>query len=189
LAPLISFLARHRLLASRLFIIPIVYFAAPSARSLAFGLPFILLGIFFRTWAAGSILKDGPSLATSGPYTLCRHPLYLGTFLQGLGWCIASSSHLLVLIYLAFFFIFYIPTIIVEEFHLTTVFPESYPWFRKTVPALVPNPFRLSRSFGAWSWERFKANHELANYGINAFLTLWFIMVYFSRSRDLIAPP
>jgi hypothetical protein len=178
----VRFLARHRLLASRLFIIPILYFADPTPRSVAFGAPLILLGILFRSWAAGSILKDGPSLSSAGPYALCRHPLYLGTFLQGLGWSIASSSYPLVATYLAFFFLFYIPTIIVEEEHLIKIFPESYPWYRKTVPALIPNPFRLPQSFGGWSWARFKENRELANYGVNAFLAMWFLFVYLTRA-------
>lgn len=186
MSALITFLARHRLNASRLFIIPILYFAEPTPQSIVIGLPFIAMGIFFRTWAAGSILKDGPSLATSGPYALCRHPLYLGTFLQGLGWCLASSSLILVAIYLVFFMMFYIPTIIVEESHLMTIFPDAYPWFRQTVPALIPNPFRLPRSFGGWSWARFRENRELANYVINLFLALWFGFMYFVQSREML---
>lgn len=186
--PLVAFLARHRLLASRLFIIPILYFAQPVPRSLAFGIPLILLGIFFRSWAAGSILKDGPSLSTSGPYSLCRHPLYLGTFLQGLGWSIAAASPILVALFLALFFVFYIPTILVEEIHLTTIFSETYPWYQRTVPALVPNPFRLPKSMGRWSWALFRKNKELGNYAVNAFLAIWFAFVFLTRSPNL-APP
>lgn len=41
----------------------------------------VLLGVGIRSWAAGTIRKNS-ELATSGAYSLCRHPLYLGSFLM-----------------------------------------------------------------------------------------------------------
>jgi protein-S-isoprenylcysteine O-methyltransferase Ste14 len=42
------------------------------------GVLLVLSGLGLRSWAAGT-LRKGQSLTTTGPYSLCRHPLYLGT--------------------------------------------------------------------------------------------------------------
>jgi protein-S-isoprenylcysteine O-methyltransferase Ste14 len=44
------------------------------------GVLLVLSGLGLRSWAAGT-LRKGQSLTTTGPYSLCRHPLYLGTVL------------------------------------------------------------------------------------------------------------
>lgn len=46
----------------------------------------VLAGLAVRSWAAG-VLRKGKDLAVGGPYSLCRHPLYLGSFLMMLGFC------------------------------------------------------------------------------------------------------
>jgi protein-S-isoprenylcysteine O-methyltransferase Ste14 len=48
------------------------------------GLVLVLLGIYTRSWAAGIIHKT-QTLTTVGPYSLMRHPLYVGSFLIALG--------------------------------------------------------------------------------------------------------
>jgi protein-S-isoprenylcysteine O-methyltransferase Ste14 len=55
------------------------------------GTALILAGVGLRSWAAG-ILRRNRSLATTGPYRLCRHPLYLGSFLMmaGFGFLLAD---------------------------------------------------------------------------------------------------
>lgn len=44
------------------------------------GFVLMLCGLGLRSWAAG-VLRKGKALTTTGPYSLCRHPLYLGTLL------------------------------------------------------------------------------------------------------------
>ena len=44
------------------------------------GVLLALCGLSLRSWAAGT-LRKGQALTTTGPYRLCRHPLYLGTAL------------------------------------------------------------------------------------------------------------
>ena len=77
------------------------YMAEPAWPTLPFGLALAFFGVLFRAWATGNIHKDN-HLAIVGPYTLSRHPLYLGTFVIGLGFCLAGSN----LLILIFFFTF-----------------------------------------------------------------------------------
>jgi hypothetical protein len=43
-----------------------------------------------RAWASGHIRKN-QTLAVSGPYAYTRNPLYLGSLILGVGFCIASG--------------------------------------------------------------------------------------------------
>jgi len=55
------------------------------------GLVAVLVGLAIRSWAAGVINKS-KVLATTGPYRLCRHQLYLGSLLMMFGFCVLVGS-------------------------------------------------------------------------------------------------
>lgn len=55
------------------------------------GLVAVLVGLTIRSWAAGVINKS-KVLATTGPYRLCRHPLYLGSLTMMFGFCVLAGS-------------------------------------------------------------------------------------------------
>jgi len=77
--------------------------ARPSWTSLAMAAPLALAGECIRTWAAGH-LEKGRGITTSGPYRWVRHPLYLGSSLMAVAFCVASRSWVataLVLAYMA----------------------------------------------------------------------------------------
>src|SRR5471030_1298432 len=46
----------------------------------------VVLGCALRSWAAGYLFK-GKRVAVGGPYAYVRNPLYLGSFILGLGFC------------------------------------------------------------------------------------------------------
>ena len=50
------------------------------------GLGLVFSGLALRSWAAGTLHKR-TQLATSGPYALVRHPLYIGSLFMMLGFC------------------------------------------------------------------------------------------------------
>ncbi|MBN8624859.1 MAG: isoprenylcysteine carboxylmethyltransferase family protein [Planctomycetes bacterium] len=50
------------------------------------GLVLISAGLAIRSWASGVLVKN-KLLTTTGPYSICRHPLYMGSFLMVLGFC------------------------------------------------------------------------------------------------------
>ena len=74
-----------------------------------------------RAWAAGHIRKNA-QLATSGPYAFTRNPLYLGSFLLGLGFTIASGRLLLGLLFAALFLGIYLPVMRVEASTMAELF-------------------------------------------------------------------
>jgi protein-S-isoprenylcysteine O-methyltransferase Ste14 len=101
------------------------------------GLAIAAVGIAIRMWSAGYIIKDD-HLATSGPYSMCRHPLYLGTFIFLLGSVIASRIWWLIPAYVVGFAIFYIPSIVGEQRFLAAQFGEAYAEYCRRVPAFLP---------------------------------------------------
>src|SRR5262245_55982943 len=52
-----------------------------------FGLGLVLGGLALRSWAAGTLHKRR-ILTTTGPYGLVRHPLYVGSFMMMIGFCL-----------------------------------------------------------------------------------------------------
>lgn len=82
--------------------------------------------------------KKNEQLSTSGPYSVCRNPLYFGTLLLALS--IAVFLHSLVFaIGLAVAACFYLGvTIPFEEKNLRQIFGEEYVRYCQSVPRLLP---------------------------------------------------
>src|SRR5439155_3013450 len=74
-----------------------LYFAKPTVWTLIAGAAVALPGLLLRAWASGHLRKN-EMLATTGPYAYTRNPLYLGSFLIGLGFTIAAAEILLTVI-------------------------------------------------------------------------------------------
>jgi len=106
-----------------------------------------VLGLAIRAWAAGHIRKNA-QLAVSGPYAFTRNPLYLGSFILGLGFTIASGRWELALVFAALFLGIYFPVMRVEASTMTELFGDKYKAYRESVPLFFPRPtpFRQSDS-------------------------------------------
>jgi protein-S-isoprenylcysteine O-methyltransferase Ste14 len=121
-----------------------IVLARPDRRSLAVGGAVALVGLAVRAWASGHIRKNA-SLAVSGPYAHTRNPLYLGSFILGLGFTVAASSDWLLLLLLgglfaALFLGIYWPVMRVEAATLAEIFGEEYRAYAAAVPLLFPRP-------------------------------------------------
>ncbi|MDQ6993845.1 MAG: isoprenylcysteine carboxylmethyltransferase family protein, partial [Mariprofundus sp.] len=81
---------RARIPASILMGVALLYLARPTVQSWMIGLVVITLGEALRIWASGYIHKSA-EVTSSGPYAMCRHPLYLGHFIIATGFCIAAD--------------------------------------------------------------------------------------------------
>lgn len=133
------------------------WFAHPSARSLALGLPIALAGLALRAWAAGHLAKN-QQLSTGGPYAYVRNPLYLGTLLVAAGLAIACRSVGLAILFACVFTFIYLPVIMLEEQHLRELFPE-FEQYSATVPPFFP--YRKPRnSDGRFSPALYRKNQE-----------------------------
>lgn len=117
--------------------------ARPRPVTLAIGGAVALVGLALRAWASGHIRKNA-ALAISGPYAYTRNPLYLGSFILGLGFTIASGQPLLGLLFAALFLGIYLPVMRVEAETLAELFGEEYRRYASAVPLFLPRltPYR-----------------------------------------------
>jgi hypothetical protein len=118
-------------------------FARPTGSLMIAGLAVALLGIFVRGWAAGAIRKNSV-LTTYGPYAFTRNPLYLGSFLIGLGVAIASGVLWILVLFAVVFALVYGRTMRREEKRLASLFGEEFERYSRAVPRFVPRPARWS---------------------------------------------
>ena len=123
------------------FAIVFMVLASPSRTFLLIGGSIAFIGLLIRAWSAGHIRKN-EKLAVSGPYAFTRNPLYVGSFLLGLGFMIASGVWWLALVFAALYLGIYFPVMSVEAEELTEIFGDKYkkyadqvslffPWFSK----------------------------------------------------------
>ena len=157
--PYADAVARLRVPSGFLLVALFAWFSAPTAQSLAWGLPVSLAGLAVRGWAAGSLAKN-QQLATGGPYAYTRNPLYLGTLLVATGLAIASRSFGLGALFAAVFLLIYLPVIQLEEQHLRRLFAD-YADYAAAVPAIWPRvpPARWGKA-AAFRWTLYLRNQE-----------------------------
>jgi protein-S-isoprenylcysteine O-methyltransferase Ste14 len=120
------------------FLFAVLYFwlARPSWLSLTVSAIVVAPGLLIRALASGHVRKN-EVLATSGPYAYTRNPLYLGSLVMGLGFCVAARSWWVGLALLVMFFAIYLPVIRDEEAFLRQKFPEFEQYARR-VPRMLP---------------------------------------------------
>jgi protein-S-isoprenylcysteine O-methyltransferase Ste14 len=120
-----------------------VLFARPRSITLAVGAPISLFGLGLRAWASGHIRKND-ALATSGPYAYTRNPLYLGSFIMGLGFVLASGRWELDVLFVALFVGIYLPVMRVEAATLAKLFGPGFQAYASEVPLFLPRltPYR-----------------------------------------------
>jgi len=148
-------LGKHRLIFG--YVMCVV--ALVSARQELFlpGIGLALLGIALRIWSAGCIHKN-QQVTTGGPYSLTRNPLYLGSFLFGLGGMIAIQVWWLTAVYIVGFFAFYYPTMRSEEAFLQNKFGDQFEDYRKRVPFFFP--WKVASGAGEFSLSGVMRNKE-----------------------------
>lgn len=128
------------------------WFATPAGESrMLAGFILAAIGQLWRIYAAGVIYKNR-KLASTGAYSLVRHPLYLGNFLILVGFAIAGG-HWAVMAVVAFFFLFYYPAAIRYEDHkLEGIFGDEWREWSKNIPGMFPTRFSWQANEDA-SWD------------------------------------
>jgi protein-S-isoprenylcysteine O-methyltransferase Ste14 len=114
-----------------------IFFAQPTVWTLIVGGAVTLPGLALRAWASGHLRKN-ESLAVTGPYAYTRNPLYLGSFLMGLGFTIAAGQVWLVIVFIVMILGIYLPVMRVEAATLADLFGKKYLRYAKEVPLLLP---------------------------------------------------
>jgi protein-S-isoprenylcysteine O-methyltransferase Ste14 len=146
------------------FLFAVLYFwlARPSWRSLLLGALVVAPGLLIRALASGHVHKN-EALATSGPYAYTRNPLYLGSLVMGLGFCVAARSWWIGAVLVVMFLAIYLPVIRDEEAFLRRTFSE-FEEYARGVPRMLP---RLTRCLGdakenpaGFSWDLYLKHRE-----------------------------
>lgn len=118
----------------------------------------ILLGFLMLVYSLAHLrLKKKEGLVISGPYSLVRHPQYLGILLSTLGftswsvWILNStfgigflSSTQTIAVWFVELFA-YITLAFIEELFLSKIYGESFEKYKDQVPFLVPIPITKRR--------------------------------------------
>jgi hypothetical protein len=125
-----------------LLLLPVcAWLAAPGGYRVVIGLAIAVAGQAWRIYAAGVIYKN-KQLATTGAYSLVRHPLYLGNFLILGGFTLASANWG-VTAAVIFFLLFYYPAAIrYEDTKLEGIFADDWRAWSKNIPAVFPSRWR-----------------------------------------------
>jgi protein-S-isoprenylcysteine O-methyltransferase Ste14 len=153
------FLQRIRIPLGFLFAIVFVVFARPSTFSLIIGGCFALLGLLIRAWASGHIRKASV-LAVTGPYALTRNPLYVGSFIMGLGFTIAAGVWWLGLIFAALFIGIYLPVMRVEAADMFDIFGTDFEEYERSVPLFIPRFTRWKKMDGKMDFQLYLQYRE-----------------------------
>lgn len=145
------------------FVCAAIFFllSRPRPLTLAIGGAIALPGLALRAWATGHLRKND-ALAMTGPYAYTRNPLYLGSFVMGVGFTVASGRVVLGILFAALFLGIYVPVMRVESATLAKLFGESYQRYLKAVPLFLPrlSPYREETqdiaSFDASLYKRYR---------------------------------
>jgi len=120
-----------------LLVLVCTLFAVPGESRIVAGFALAVMGQGWRIYAAGVIYKN-KQLATTGAYSLVRHPLYLGNFLILAGFTLASGNWMVAVVVL-FFFLFYYPAAIrYEDAKLEGIFGDDWRAWSGDIPAMFP---------------------------------------------------
>jgi protein-S-isoprenylcysteine O-methyltransferase Ste14 len=145
------------------FVCAAIFFllSQPRPLTLAIGAAIALPGLALRAWATGHLRKND-ALAITGPYAYTRNPLYLGSFLIGVGFTIASGRLVLGIVFAALFLGIYVPVMRVESATLAQLFGESYQRYMQAVPLFLPrlsayrNGTKVTARFDAALYKRYR---------------------------------
>jgi protein-S-isoprenylcysteine O-methyltransferase Ste14 len=155
------------------------------------GLGFILAGEGLRVWACGHLRKN-KDVIMSGPFAHVKNPLYVGTLMILVGFCLAASRpdhpsiYILYVglpVFLLVFFFYYFPyKVRVEGDRLRRRFGEKFEEYDRNVPDLIPRlkPYRASDA--RWDVKLLSENSE---YGTMIWVILGSIIVYTKFYFDL----
>ena len=137
-------LIKYRSLIGIVCLVVVLWLATPNASAIFIGFFFLMIGMFFRAWSSGYIDKDR-ELATEGPYSLTRNPLYFGNLLIGTGIAIGSNNWVTALICAAYYLFFFTFLIAIERKRMKARFGPRYEEWAKGANLFFPRIKRVEK--------------------------------------------
>lgn len=164
----IAFVARQRIHATTIIVVLLLIWKyvslGPSTEDahlqsyqLGFGLILVASGLALRTWAAGTLRKHR-GLTTTGPYSIIRNPLYVGTFMMVGGFALLANASTIVWVSAVACFAMCVCAVLHEERTLSNHFGVAWHQYTHTTPRFVPR--RLTPRNSTWSLQEWVRNRE-----------------------------
>jgi hypothetical protein len=119
--------------------------ANPSPRSFTIGTLVMIMGECIRFISSGTLIKF-EGVTRNGIYAFTRNPLYIGSFLIGLGACIAGRSYLFTGLFIVLFPLIYYPVIRREETWLIDRYGKEYLDYLRETPRIIPRRFDIAEA-------------------------------------------
>ena len=133
-----------------LLILFYTWMAEPEAQWVPLAIVAVSVGAAIRAWAAGTVFKN-EILATTGPYSIVRHPLYVGNILIFIGFNLLINEAWAWLVTVSFLWFFYPPAINYEDGKLEGLFGQQWRDWRNRTPALIPARVQWGALRSEWS--------------------------------------
>jgi len=143
-------LRKFRITLLRLAFVPVIFIAVfvrpPWTLESAIGFVmelggylFLLTGLAIRIWCIFYIgSHKSKQIIAEGPYSLCRHPLYIGSFLLAIGVGLCFENVLILMLVPAIIVPVHIIVAQMEEAHLELLFGEQYRTYKQKVARFWP---------------------------------------------------
>lgn len=139
------------------------------------GLALIAVGLAVRSWAAG-VLRKSAEVSAAGPYSIVRHPLYVGSFLMMLGFCALIDDAENIWFVVGPLALLYTLAVQTEEQKLSALFGAQWQSYATHVPRFIPRSWPAAPWRG-WAISQWRANHEYRALGASLLgltaLELW----------------
>jgi len=137
-----------------LFVLLVSWLGDTNLTLLYAGAAIAAVGELIRMWASGHVKKN-KELATDGPYTYVRHPLYVGNILILFGYSVASNMWWSFVLMAFLLWFYYPPAISYEDNKLKKIFAEQWVEWSQNIHALIPTFSSKSGSASSdWSFKQ-----------------------------------
>lgn len=127
-------------------------------------------GVMGRIWAGSYICGcKNVRLMMDGPYSLCRNPLYLFSFIGGIGAMLVTQTLIFPIAFAVIFLGYYQPVMKSEEHTLRGIHGANFEIYRKAVPLFWPNQISFNEP----------ENYPMSARHFRRFLieVVWFIVI------------
>jgi protein-S-isoprenylcysteine O-methyltransferase Ste14 len=113
----------------------------------------VAIGCLGRIWALSYIAgRKEKELVMDGPYSMCRHPLYLFSFVGAFGVALATCTFTFPAMVTAGFLVFYPFIVAAEERRLLERHGAAYENYKKTTPSVLPAIWQYKTGYG-WQFD------------------------------------
>ena len=154
-----------------------------------------MLGLAVRIWTVGRVPEDtsrrstrerqAGSLNRTGPYSVVRHPLYLGNFLMWLGVAMAPGVWWLAAIVGLAYALYYERIMFAEEQFLHERFGQEYLDWTAQTPAIIPDFRRWRRAELPFSWRTVLRREYASAFALVVAFTLVGVAADYATHRTL----